>query len=942
MAVRLMANAQLGVSCFERNGISASNSTQFPSLSYGLSISRRPIFGIALNTKRAKHSWVSSRRTFNCRTISALSKRELDDRLVGGGFIENEFEFKPSFDEYLKAMESVRTGRKQKKDNLKGKDVLRTPLLERDGENAKTRKFEGHSRQKASKVLKEEGLSENSSGVIGQEGLVRGKAGDKERGSVEMKDGSKMELREAYLEKGFARNGQGSVRDELDGKDSYADVQVKRNLKGETTSGRWYKGQISSVNKVLKESRFGKGVRARSVQERSGVLEENSLGMLEKKVLYGSQRDYKLKGETFEIVKHGLKSSEMHKRQVRSHAQGEKCTDRRIALKNGTFSRSTKASREKGDDNFGIEGAAFKTFDVNNDVLDKPRVSRMEMEERIQKLAKWLNGADIDMPEWMFSKMMRSAKIRFTDHSILRVIQILGKLGNWRRVLQVIEWLQMRERFKSHKLRYIYTAALDVLGKARRPVEALNVFHVMQQQMSSYPDLVAYHCIAVTLGQAGHMKELFDVIDCMRSPPKKKFKKGPFEEWDPRLEPDIIVYNAVLNACVRRKQWEGAFWVLQQLKQQGQQPSSTTYGLVMEVMFACGKYNLVHEFFRKVQKSSIPNALTYKVLVNTLWREGKTDEAVLAVQDMERRGIVGSAALYYDLARCLCSAERCQEALGQIEKICKVANKPLVVTYTGLIQACLDSGNIQNGAYIFRQMHGFCSPNLVTYNIMLKAYLEHGMFEEAKKLFQKMSEDVNCISSKSDYRDMVVPDTYSFNTMLDACISEKRWDDFEYFYKQMLHHGYHFNGKRHLRMILDASRSGKGELLETTCKHLAQADRILPLSLTKERFCINLEKDDYAAAISCITSHPTSELQALTKVAWLNLFKENAHRFHKDTLDGLIHEVSILTVRGDLLNPVFQNLIASCKEFLRTHMTVAESNLRETGSTVHFETALKS
>lgn len=29
-------------------------------------------------------------------------------------------------------------------------------------------------------------------------------------------------------------------------------------------------------------------------------------------------------------------------------------------------------------------------------------------------------------------------------------------------------------------------------------------------------------------------------------------------------------------------------------------------------MLACGKYNLVHEFFRKVEKSSIPNALNYK------------------------------------------------------------------------------------------------------------------------------------------------------------------------------------------------------------------------------------------------------------------------------------------------------------------------------------------
>jgi len=34
--------------------------------------------------------------------------------------------------------------------------------------------------------------------------------------------------------------------------------------------------------------------------------------------------------------------------------------------------------------------------------------------------------------------------------------------------------------------------------------------------------------------------------------------------------------------------------------------------ILEQVMLACGKYNLVHEFFKKVQKSSIPNALVYK------------------------------------------------------------------------------------------------------------------------------------------------------------------------------------------------------------------------------------------------------------------------------------------------------------------------------------------
>lgn len=37
---------------------------------------------------------------------------------------------------------------------------------------------------------------------------------------------------------------------------------------------------------------------------------------------------------------------------------------------------------------------------------------------------------------------------------------------------------------------------------------------------------------------------------------------------------------------------------------------------------------------------------------------------------MERRGIVGTASVYYDLACCLCSAGRCEEALLQVGSLC--------------------------------------------------------------------------------------------------------------------------------------------------------------------------------------------------------------------------------------------------------------------------------
>ncbi|XP_073061209.1 pentatricopeptide repeat-containing protein At1g30610, chloroplastic [Primulina eburnea] len=583
-----------------------------------------------------------------------------------------------------------------------------------------------------------------------------------------------------------------------------------------------------------------------------------------------------------------------------------------------------------------LERAAFKSLENVDDFMDRPRISKLDMEERIRKLSKSLNGADIDMPEWKFSQMMQSAQIRFSDYSIRRIVQILGELGNWRRVLQLIEWIQSRERFKSHNIRHIYTAALDALGKARRPVEALNLFHVMQGQTASYPDIVAYRCIAVTLGQAGHMKELFDVIDSMRSPPQKKFKTGYLEKWDPRLEPDIVVYNSVLNACVRRKKWEGAFWVLQQISEQSQQPSMTTYGLVMEVMLACEKYNLVHDFFKKVQKAYVPNALIYKVLVNALWREGRTEEAIMAVEEMERRGIVGNASLYYDLARCLCSVGRCNEALKLIDKICKVANKPLVVTYTGLIQACLDSGDVQNGAYVFDQMQKFCMPNLITCNIMIKAFLDHGMFEEARQLFLSLLENGNFIKHEGDYKVRVIPDIYSFNTMLEASYAKHKWDDLEFVYEQMLKYGHHFNAKRHLRLILDARRAGKDKLLEMTWKHLNVTQRVLPPLLILELFCTRLEQRDHGSALNCITNYCV-ESHLFSRKSWPKFFTENGHRFERATLMKLVQEMNIVIANNESL--VLEQLMKSCEDFLRTQGATTELGELEVASRSHSETA---
>ncbi|KAE9593472.1 hypothetical protein Lal_00028819 [Lupinus albus] len=875
----------MGLLSFEINTISPSTFhfagiSSFPS--YAIPISPIPLSTNVLNTRVSIkfHPFYSP----NLKFVPPLTASSLNDAsnvgLISDVVNPKDLEFKPSFDVYLKAMES-RTSRKKKrasttdttsqKQNVRGRGEEADQKVDRVGE-----KIDGKEGFAAAKedgkiivIYKEEGSSTSDDSV-------------RQRKTKEFKN-------------------------EHGRKESQIDVKGKQKHEANVREGVWSKHKSHNSLEPESGGKSGSG----SGRISNSITRPNSNYSLGEKVVSSRQRDYNTQGKGSGGNKTVVRNEVMDTGFGRRNTEIESVVSR-SSPENVKLNRNSKRFVDRGYDSDNVERAAF----TNLEDISRLQFSHKELEERIQKLARLLNGADIDLPEWLFSKAMRSAKIKFNDYSITRVIILLGNLGNWKRVIQVIEWLQRRERFKSNKLRHIYTAALDALRKSRRPVEALNMFNAMQQQMATYPDLVAYRSIAVTLGQAGHMKELFDVIDIMRSPPKKKFKTGPFEKWDPRLEPDSVVYDAVLNACVKGKQWEGAFWVLQQLKKEGQQPSATTYGLVMEVMFSCGKYNLVHEFFRKLQKSYIPNSLTYRVLVNTLWKEGKTDQAVLTVQEMENRGIVGSASIYYDLARCLCAAGRSHEALMQIDKICKVANKPLVVTYTGLMQACLDSGNIQEGAFIFEKMKEICAPNLVTFNILLKAYLDHGMFQEAKELFEKMLENTNLRRGNADYKMLVTPDIYTFNTMLDACVAEKRWDYFDDIYLRMFRHGYHFNAKRHLRMVLEASRAGKIGPLEITWKYLANTGRIPPSALVKEMLCLKLEKDDYVSALTCITNNSPKDLQPFSKSSWLNLFKDNSQRFQKDRLVRLMNEASNVVSNSSTANPILVYLMESCKEFL--------------------------
>lgn len=255
-------------------------------------------------------------------------------------------------------------------------------------------------------------------------------------------------------------------------------------------------------------------------------------------------------------------------------------------------------------------------------------------------------------------------------------------------------------------------------------------------------------------------------------------------------------------------------------------------------------------------------------------------------------------------------------------------------------------------------MQKFCSPNLITYKIMLKGFLDHEMFEEAKELFLKLLANIESISRKGHYENKVIPDLYTFNLMLDACLAAQKWEDLEFCFVKMLKYGYHFNAKRHLQMILDACRAGKVfdcfcnlcsynfvivrsfilpflpsqvELLETTWKHLIQEDRIPPLELTIEIFRVKLQQQgDCNEAISYLALMDSKA--AFSTKWWLKFFSENAHSLGKKGMSHLMDLLNSTSPKTESHAQLLEILKISCDKFL------SENQLSVSSYSVHCET----
>lgn len=265
------------------------------------------------------------------------------------------------------------------------------------------------------------------------------------------------------------------------------------------------------------------------------------------------------------------------------------------------------------------------------------------------------------------------------------------------------------------------------------------------------------------------------------------------------------------------------------------------------------------------------------------------NEAVEAVKDMEQRGVVGAATVYYELACCLCNKGRWKDAMLQVEKMEQFRlTKPLEFAFTGMILASFDGGYISECISIFESMKDYCTPNIGTINVMLKVYGRCDMFGKAKDLF----ETTTC-SSQPHIRghSSLKADVYTYSSILEASASAQQWEYFENVYRKMTLSQHHLDQSKYSWLLIKASRAGKPYLVEHALDSILERGEIPDVELFTENICQTIAESDYGRTLHLMNTMSAASVN-MNEQQWSDLLLQNSHRFRVHGLKDLITHLS--------------------------------------------------
>ncbi|KAF6155874.1 hypothetical protein GIB67_039205 [Kingdonia uniflora] len=193
------------------------------------------------------------------------------------------------------------------------------------------------------------------------------------------------------------------------------------------------------------------------------------------------------------------------------------------------------------------------------------------------------------------------------------------------------------------------------------------------------------------------------------------------------LEVDSAAFQTLLLALCRYKHVEEAESLFHE-KIEEFPPDIKTLNIILNGWCVLGNVREAKRFWKDVvsYRRCKPDIFTYGIFINALTKAGKLGSALKLFRGMWKKGftLTPDVAICNCIIDALCFKKRIPEALDIFGKMNERGCSPNVVTYNSLIKHLC---HIQRMEKVYKlleemeQMKGSCEPNSVTYNYLLKS-----------------------------------------------------------------------------------------------------------------------------------------------------------------------------------------------------------------------------
>lgn len=188
------------------------------------------------------------------------------------------------------------------------------------------------------------------------------------------------------------------------------------------------------------------------------------------------------------------------------------------------------------------------------------------------------------------------------------------------------------------------------------------------------------------------------------------------------------------------------------------------------------------EVFRWMQKQRwyIADNGVYSKLISVMGKKGQTRMAMWLFSEMRNSGCRPDTSVYNALITAhLHSRDKSKaliKALGYFDKMKGMERcKPNIVTYNILLRAFAQAQNVNQANALFKELNeSIVSPDIFTFNGVMDAYGKNGMIKEMESVLSRMKSN------------QCKPDIITFNVLIDSYGRRQEFDKMEQVFKSLL------------------------------------------------------------------------------------------------------------------------------------------------------------